>query len=115
MENSHGNSAKPPSSATTEGTAVAMTVASMATSAVDSMMPIRTGPRSDRKPTSTDAAARSTLTGQTVDRLGERWASDPSLRPVRRASGAERRPAGQADATALPLREPAPDAEPLVA
>src|SRR3954454_23550727 len=39
-----------------------MTVASMATSPVDSMIPMRIGPRSDRKPTPDDASACSTLT-----------------------------------------------------
>ena len=45
-----------------------MTVASMATSAVDSMIPMRTGPRSDRKPTPGDALARSVLTAPRVGR-----------------------------------------------
>src|SRR4051795_9241574 len=49
-----------------------MTVASMATRAVDSMIPMRTGPRSDRKPTPDDAVACSTLT---APRLGPR--TDP--------------------------------------
>src|SRR5215213_2685027 len=69
IEKSHGNEAKPPSSATTDGTAVAMTVASMATRAVESMIPMRTGPRSDRNPTPEDAAACSTLTAPRVGRL----------------------------------------------
>src|SRR5689334_4944038 len=46
-----------------------MTVASMATSAVDSMIPMRTGPRSDRKPTPDDAPPCSPLT---APRLGRR-------------------------------------------
>src|SRR5215213_8487872 len=54
MENSQGNWAKPPRSPTTEGTAVAMTVDAMATRPVDSITPMSTGPRSDRKPTPED-------------------------------------------------------------
>src|SRR3954454_13021195 len=48
-----------------------MIVASMATRAVDSMIPMRTGPRSDRNPTPDDAAARSTLTAPTVVAPGD--------------------------------------------
>src|ERR671933_1867988 len=51
MENSQGNCAKPPTSRTIEGTAVAMTVESIATRAVASMTAARIGPRSDRSPT----------------------------------------------------------------
>ena len=50
MENSHGNWENEPRSRTIEGTAVARIVASSATSAVQSMSPIRTGPRSERRP-----------------------------------------------------------------
>src|SRR5690242_8468486 len=46
-----------------------MTVASMATRAVDSMIPIRTGPRSDRKPTP-DPAACCAVTAPTLGRRG---------------------------------------------
>src|SRR5436190_128455 len=75
----------PPSSDTTDGPAVAMTVASMATSAVDSMIPMRTGPRSDRKPTP-DAATCPMLT---VARLGQLRAQRPDgrLRPRLAAGG----------------------------
>src|SRR5690349_18982977 len=52
MENSQGNWANPPRSRTIEGTAVARMVESMAISPTLSMMDSRTGPRSDRKPTS---------------------------------------------------------------
>src|SRR4051794_8923000 len=51
-ENSHGNCRNPPSSCTIDGTAVETTVWSRATSAVDSITAISTGPRSDRRPTS---------------------------------------------------------------
>src|SRR3954469_14583950 len=80
-----------------DGTAVAMTVASMATRAVESMIPMRTGPRSDRKPTPDDAAARPTLT---VPRLGR-------LRHPDRAAGAvaEGRHDASADAS-CPGRPP---------
>src|SRR3712207_8861112 len=47
----------------------------MATRAVESMTPMRTGPRSDRKPTPDDAAACSTLTAPRLGRL-----SDPHRR-----------------------------------
>src|SRR3954452_14238485 len=50
-----------------------MTVASMATRAVDSITPMRTGPRSDRKPTPDDAGTCSTLTaGRVVARWDDR-------------------------------------------
>src|SRR3954454_19393855 len=75
-ENSHGNSAKPPRLATIDGTAVGMTVAAMATRAVDSMMPMSTGPRSDRKPTPDDPEGCSSLTGS---RLGPRRESDRAV------------------------------------
>src|SRR6476646_3338547 len=51
MENSQGNCEKDPRSPTIEGTAVARIVASRATSAVDSISAMSTGPRSDRSPT----------------------------------------------------------------
>jgi amidohydrolase len=44
-----------------------MTVASMATSAVECMIPMSTGPRSDRKPTPDDVAVCSALTGRGQD------------------------------------------------
>src|SRR5215213_6998760 len=52
MENSQGNSVNPPISLMIDGTAVAMIVASIATRPVESITAIRTGPRSDRSPTS---------------------------------------------------------------
>src|ERR671921_826867 len=58
MENSQGNSAKPPMSRTTDGTAVAMIVESIATNAVESITAMRIGPRSDRSPTLLDVATR---------------------------------------------------------
>src|SRR3954465_474732 len=51
MEKSQGNCEKDPRSPTIEGTAVARMVASRATSAVDSISAMSTGPRSDRRPT----------------------------------------------------------------
>src|SRR5690349_20873105 len=51
MENSHGKDVKPPRSSTTEGTAVARIVASIATSPTLSMTASSTGPRSLRRPT----------------------------------------------------------------
>ena len=56
IENSHGNWVKPDSSATIDGTAVARMVESSATSAVDSISEISTGPRSERKPTAAASA-----------------------------------------------------------
>src|SRR5919107_5209870 len=50
MENSQGNCENPPSSRTTDGTAVARMVESMATSAVASITESRIGPRSLRRP-----------------------------------------------------------------
>src|SRR5919112_6156811 len=58
MENSQGNSAKPPMSRTTDGTAVAMIVESIATNAVVSITAMRIGPRSDRSLTLLDVATR---------------------------------------------------------
>src|ERR1700753_2654257 len=59
MEKSQGNSEKPPISLTIEGTAVAMIVESTATRAVASITAMRTGPRSDRKPTLFELATTS--------------------------------------------------------
>ena len=50
-ENSQGNCAKPPTSRTIDGTAVARIVASMAMRPVDTMSASRMGPRSERRPT----------------------------------------------------------------
>src|ERR1700712_3969518 len=50
MENSHGNSEKPPRLRTTDGTAVAMIVESRATSDVANISEIRIGPRDERNP-----------------------------------------------------------------
>src|SRR5690349_17042909 len=63
MENSQGNWVKPPRSSTTDGTAVARIVASMATNDVDSITASSTGPRSERRPT----AERATRSGGTED------------------------------------------------
>src|SRR5687767_15964540 len=63
MENSHGNWENEPRSRTIEGTAVARIVASRATSAVQSMSPINTGPRSERRPTAEGLSATVILGG----------------------------------------------------
>src|SRR4249919_3122839 len=52
MENIHGNDVNPPRSETTDGTAVARIVASMATRPMLSITASRIGPRSLRNPTS---------------------------------------------------------------
>src|SRR3954454_2381051 len=65
-----------------DGTAVAMTVASMATRAVESITPMRTGPRSDRKPTpDDDAGTCSTLTAARVVARWDDHAQEPTRRP----------------------------------
>lgn len=55
MENNQGNWENPPRLRTTEGTAVAMMVASSATRDVVSISEMRIGPRSDRNPTAESA------------------------------------------------------------
>src|SRR3954470_8707510 len=91
-----------------------MMVASMATRAVDSMTPMRTGPRSDRKPTPEDVPGCSTLT---VPRLGRaaarpRRAGRPGARDDRRRTRRRRR---WSRSSALTAPVPAGrDADPLL-
>src|SRR3954467_6537391 len=82
MENNHGNSEKPPTLSTIDGTAVAMMVESMATSPVASMTAMSTGPRSDRNPTPARAGADSPLlrpTSQHSARRGPRIPGIPGI------------------------------------
>src|SRR6478736_3315557 len=62
-ENSHGKLVKPPRSATMVGTAVARIVASTATRPVVTMIAMRIGPRSVRKPTPVPSAVRAVVRG----------------------------------------------------
>src|SRR3954451_24291832 len=69
MENIQGNDVNPPRSATTEGTAVARIVASMATRPMLSITASRMGPRSLRRPTDarlTRASGEAVTSGQPV-------------------------------------------------
>src|SRR4051794_22290626 len=75
-ENSHGNSAKSPSSPTIVGTAVASTVASRATRLIVSMIDASTGPRCDRNPTPSTASA---LTYTTIRKTPEGTVSAPGV------------------------------------
>ena len=90
MEKSQGNSVKPPTSRTIDGTAVARIVASIATRPVQSMTAARTGPRSDRRPTSARVTTNPyPTTAVTTRRAGEKSArSRHPRRPRRLAQGA---------------------------
>src|SRR6476469_9950273 len=77
MENSHGNDVNPPRSETTDGTAVARIVASIATSPMLSITASRIGPRSLRSPTSARVA-----------RGGEAWLTPRQPPGTPRHSGA---------------------------
>src|SRR3954454_8895097 len=90
--------------ATMEGTAVAMTVASMATRAVDSITPMSTGPRSDRNPTPDDAGSRWMLTAPRLVVLRDHHRGRPA--PLQRPRDRHSRAVGE-----VPVRRRVQDDE----
>src|SRR3954453_21605346 len=102
MDNIQGNDVKPPRSVTTDGTAVARMVESMATSPMLSITASRIGPRSLRSPTSaraTRGAEEVVTCSQPVPTAGH---SRPRDDGGRRRSGRER----EAEQPARPGDEP---------